>query len=287
LPQIVQTPLVLPAGGSFSFTVNSAPALGGVYSATLTVDTRSYPLSGTATVPPLPTPQIQFDAGAAASGQQRIVTMSLPSPSPVSASGTLLLSFKPGTGVVTDDPAVVFTANGARAMPFTIKASDTQFMLQGQSGAVFQTGTTWGTIGFSVSINAPVAGTASASMAISATPLAVDHAIATSRSGDLDIQVWGYDNTYSAGAMSFTFYDLNGNVIQPGAVQADFTPQFRTYFATSNAGSAFQMRVSFPVTGDSSQILAADVRLTNSAGTTTIQHMNFQCAGGTCPVTSQ
>jgi hypothetical protein len=87
--------------------------------------------------------------------------------------------------------------------------------------------------------------------------------------------------------MSFTFYDLNGNVIQPGAVQADFTPQFRTYFATANAGSAFQMRVSFPVTGDSSQILAVDVRLTNSAGTTTIQHMNFQCAGGTCPLTSQ
>jgi len=32
----------------------------------------------------------------------------------------LLLSFKPGTTVVTDDPAVVFTANGTRAMPFTI-----------------------------------------------------------------------------------------------------------------------------------------------------------------------
>jgi hypothetical protein len=89
---------------------------------------------------------------------------------------------------------------------------NTQFMLQGQSGAVFQTGTTWGTIGFSASVNTAVAGTASASMAIPATPLVVDHAIATSRSGDLDIQVWGYDNTYSAGGMSFTFYDLNGNV---------------------------------------------------------------------------
>ncbi|HZT22689.1 MAG TPA: hypothetical protein VFB55_07255, partial [Verrucomicrobiae bacterium] len=180
-----------------------------------------------------------------------------------------------------------FAANGTRAIPFTIKAGDTEFLLQGQSGAVFQTGTTWGTISFSVSVNGPVAGAATASMAIPPAPLAVDNAIATSRSGDLDVQVWGYDNTYSAGAMAFTFYDLNGNVIQPGAVQADFTQQFRAYFTTGNAGSAFQMRVSFPVTGDANQILAVDVQLTNSAGITTIQHLNFQCAGGTCPVTSQ
>ena len=76
-------------------------------------------------------------------------------------------------------------------------------------------------------------------------------------------------------------------MIQPGAVQADFTPQFGTYFTTANAGSAFQMRVSFPVTGDSSQILAVDVQMSNSAGTTAIQHLDFQCAGGTCPVTSK
>ena len=33
-------------------------------------------------------------------------------------------------------------------------------------------------------------------------------------------------NTYSAGEVSFTFYDLNGNAIQPGAIQAYFTHQF-------------------------------------------------------------
>ena len=286
LAQVVQTPVVLPAGSSSSFTVDFVPSCG-LYSGKLTVEggtcTSTYTLSGTGD-PTTLAPQIQFDGGAPASAQQRTVSMSLATPSPVSTSGTLLLSFKPGTSVVTDDPAVVFTANGTRCAVYDQGGRHTISIAEPGRGRLSDG---WGNVSFSTSLSGCVTGTASASMAISATPPAVDHAIATSRSGDLDIQVWGYDNSYSAGAMSFTFYDLNRNVIQPGAVQADFTPQFRTYFATANAGSAFQMRVSFPDTGDSSQILAVDVRLTNSAGTTTIQHMNFQCAGGTCPVTSQ
>jgi hypothetical protein len=75
--------------------------------------------------------------------------------------------------------------------------------------------------------------------------------------------------------MSFTFYDLNGNVIQPGAVSADFSSQFHTYFTTAQAGSAFQMIVNFPVTGDSSQVSAVDVTLTNSAGPVVNGRLNF------------
>jgi hypothetical protein len=86
----------------------------------------------------------------------------------------------------------------------------------------------------------------------------------------------GYDNTYSVGAMLFKFYDLAGNIVQPGALSADFSPQFRTCFTASQAGSSFQMRVSFPVTGDSTQIGAVDVTLMNSAGSVTLQHLKFQ-----------
>ena len=42
------------------------------------------------------------------------------------------------------------------------------------------------------------------------------------------IVVIGYDNTYTAGSMSFTFYDANSNVIGPGAIPANFTAAFRT-----------------------------------------------------------
>jgi hypothetical protein len=43
--------------------------------------------------------------------------------------------------MIADDPAVVFVATGARSVPFSIKAGDTQFTLGGQTDAVFQTGT--------------------------------------------------------------------------------------------------------------------------------------------------
>jgi hypothetical protein len=286
--QTIQMPILIPAGGLTTFTVNFAPSSAVVYSGTLTVGsqvTQTYPLSGSAINPPLPTPQIQFDSGAYGSDQQRTVTMSLPSPSPIAATGALLLSFKPGTTVVADDPAIVFVANGSRSMPFSINAGDTQFQFQGQTGTVFQTGTTWGTISFSISTNVSVTGTATASMSIPPSVIAIDKAIATAEAGALNVQVWAYDNTYSAGPMSFTFYDLKGNVIQPGAVSADFTSQFYTYFTTAQAGSAYQMLVNFPVTGDSSQISAVDVTLTNSAGSVTINQLDFQCTGGngTCP----
>ncbi|MBV8842406.1 MAG: choice-of-anchor D domain-containing protein [Bryobacterales bacterium] len=275
LSNAVQTPIVLAPGGSANFTVNFAPTSATTYSGALTVNTQTYPLTGIAFSAPLPTPSLQFDAGIPASGQQRTLTMQLGSPSPIAASGSVLLSFRSASTVMSDDPAVVFVATGARSVPFSINAGDTQFKLGGQTGAVFQTGTTAGSISFSISSNATFAGSASASMTIPPAVVAVDNAAATSRAGDLDIQVWGFDNTYSAGQMSFTFYDTAGNMIHPGAVSADFTSQFHTYFAAGNGGSAFQMRVSFPVVGDSTQVGAVDVKLTNSAGAATLQRLTF------------
>jgi hypothetical protein len=271
----VQTPIVLAPGGSFNLSINFAPSTAAVYTGTLSVDTRTFSLTGTAFNAPLPTPIMEFDAGAPGSGQQRTLTMRLGSPAPVSASGSVLLSFKSGSTVVSDDSSVVFVSTGARSVPFSIKAGDTQFLLSGQSGAVFQTGTTAGTIGFGISTNVTITGTPSVTMTIPPAIIEVDNAAATSRAGDLDVQVWGYDNTYSAGSMSFTFYDTAGNTIQPGAVSADFTPQFRTYFASAQGGSAFQVRVSFPVTGDSTQVGAVDMKLTNSAGTVALQRLTF------------
>ncbi len=85
----------------------------------------------------------------------------------------------------------------------------------------------------------------------------------------------GFDNTYSAGAMTFTFFDTSGHALPPGAIHADFTQDFRTFFTKAQAGSAFQVRVSFPVTGDTTGIGSVDVQLTNSAAVET-QHLNFQ-----------
>jgi hypothetical protein len=198
--------------------------------------------------------------------------MRLPTAASSSASGNVNLAFLPDTALVTDDPTVMFLATGTRSLPFSVTQGSTLISIGGQTSAVFQTGTTSGRIRFTLS-GASTAGDATTTLTIPAAPISIDTATATRRTGDLDIQVSGFDNTYSAGVMTFTFSDVSGHALAP--IRADFTKDFRTFFTKAPAGSMFQVRVSFPVTGDPSGIDSVDVQLTNSAGVKT-QHLTFQ-----------
>ena len=95
------------------------------------------------------------------------------------------------------------------------------------------------------------------------------------RTGFLDITVTGADNTYSTGAMSFSFFDTSGNAIG-SAVSSDFTSAFKTYYGGQTAGSGFVALVSFPVTGSVATIGAVTVTLTNAAGLATTGSLTFQ-----------
>jgi hypothetical protein len=269
----VQTPLTLAPGKASSFTIDFSPTASAVYSGLLTVDTQTFPLTGAGLTPALPTPILAFDSGVPTSAQQVNLTMSLPAPSPTAASGSVNLAFQPDSPLITDDPAVSFLATGARSVPFSINPGDTQILLGGLAGAVFQTGTSSGRITFTVSINVAMSGDPTVTMTIPPALIFVESASAIARSGALDVQVWGFDNTYSAGNMAFTFYDVTGKTIGAGAITADFTSAFRTYFTSVQSGSAFQMLVSFPVTGDASQVGAIDLQMTNTAGTIATQHL--------------
>jgi len=264
----------LPPSGSASFNITFTPGTGAQFSGVLTVDARSFPLTGAGLNPALPTPMLLFDNPAPQSGQQITLKMRLPSASPIAASGSVNLAFQPDAVQNIGDTAVVFVATGARSVPYAIKPGDTQVLLDGQAGAVFQTGTTSGRLTFTVSGNVPIASDPTTFLTLPAAAMAVENATATRRAGSLDVQVSGFDNTYSAGSMSFTFYDLAGNRIGP--VPADFLSDFHAYFRSApGTGSTFQMRVSFPVTGDSGQISAVDVQLANSVGTTSIIQLPF------------
>jgi hypothetical protein len=92
----------------------------------------------------------------------------------------------------------------------------------------------------------------------------------------VEVRITGYDNTYTAGAMSFTFYDTGGRLIGDGAVRADFTSAFRAFYTSARAGSAFQVGVTFPVAGDASQVASVEVELTNAAGTVRTARLAFQ-----------
>ncbi len=230
---------------------------------------------------------LTFDTNTPESGQQVTLSMALPTPAPVAASGSVNLTFQPDasvSGIVSGDPTIVFVANGALSIPFSIPQGSTQATFGGQAGAVFQTGTTTGKITFTVTVTSGVQFTGDPTTSITLAPLAVqvENAAATAIAGDLNIQVWGFDNTYSAGEMSFTFLDDTGTPIGAGPVPADFGSAFLNYFATSTDGSAFAMLVSFPITGNAAEVGSVNVQMTNSAGTTTITQLGFLNDTGTC-----
>jgi len=265
-------PFTIPAGGAITFVVNFTPSAAASFTGSLAIEPRTYILSGTGFNSQLPTPLLEFDSGSAQSAQQRHLTMRLPSAASSSASGSVNLAFLPDTTLVTDDPAVIFLATGTRSLPFSITQGSTLISINGQTSALFQSGTTSGRIRFTLS-GVPTAGDATTTLTIPAAPISIDTATATRRTGDLDIQMSGFDNTYSAGVMTFTFSYISGQALPP--IRADFSQDFRTFFTKAPAGSAFQVRVSFPVTGDSSGIGSVDVQLSNSAGVKT-QHLTFQ-----------
>jgi hypothetical protein len=276
-PYGITSPLSIPPGQSASFSVNFTPPGALIYTGSLVVGTQSFPVTGTGQQPPLPTPTLQFDAASYASAQQGVLSVTIPGGAPVAATGYVNLTFTPSTPVVKDDSAIAFLANGARTIPFSVNAGDTTVLLNGQNSAVFQTGTTEGTLTFSLTTAAAIVGTAPVKQfSIGGAKVIIESTAASKqRTGFLDITVVGADNTYSAGAMSFAFSDTSGNAIG-SAANADFTPIFKTYYGGQTAGSAFRALVSFPITGSTASIGSVTVTLTNAAGVATTGSLTFQ-----------
>jgi hypothetical protein len=225
----------------------------------------------------LPTPSLQFDSASYSSAQQGVLTVTIPGGSPVAATGYINLTFTPATAAVKDDSEIVFLANGSRTIPFSVSVGSTTALLNGQNSATFQTGTTEGSLTFTLTTAAAMIGIAPVKQfAIGGTKVMIDSTSASKeRAGFLDITIIGADNTYSTGAMSFAFLDTSGNAIG-GAASADFTSTFKTYFGGKTAGSSFRTLVSFPVTGSVASIGSVTVTLTNAAGVATTGSLTFQ-----------
>jgi hypothetical protein len=136
---------------------------------------------------------------------------------------------------------------------------------KGQSAIAFQTGTTAGTLTFKLDlVNTP---SYSQDFTILPATIHLTSATAVRQNPNLVVTVNGYDNTYSAGQLSFTFYDLSGKLISPVTVNAAIS--FQQYFSTNNqAGGAFALQASFPVQGDVTQVGSVAIGLTNSQGQT-------------------
>jgi hypothetical protein len=91
---------------------------------------------------------------------------------------------------------------------------------------------------------------------------------------NLQVVVTGFDNSYTAGPMSFTFYDRAGSPVASG-IQSDFSSNFRSFYQGKTLGSAFLVRITFPVTGDATSIGGMDATLSNAAGSVHTQRIGF------------
>ncbi len=267
-------PIQLTPGQSVSFQIAFQPQTGQPAQGSLTVNQRSFVLTGQGLEPPLPAASIQLGSTVGTSAQQNNVSIPLSAASQVSGSGTLTMTFQPSVAGVTDDAAVQFLSGPLRSATVTISPGDTVGTFGMQSSIAFQTGSTAGTIVFTLTI--PNTPPQQVSLIIPPAPIILDTAGAVRRVSDLDVSITGLDNTYSASQLAFTFYDSTGATIAPGVISVNATPAFHQYFFTSDqAGGQFALLATFPVAGDVTLIAAFNVQISNSVGATKSQTISF------------
>jgi hypothetical protein len=253
----------LGSGERTTFDIEFRPTAIGARTGTLGVGGRSYVLAGTGLPAVLPAPQLTVSLPAAASGQQGKVTVTLDEAAKTSATGTVTLDFRPARPGASD-PAIAFSSGG-QSTEFRVDPGDTQGHFGDGTAAFFQTGTTAGTLVFTANLGGH---SDQETITIAPAPVGVV-AVQVARSArGVDVGITGFDNTRTAGALTFTFFDAAGRVVAPGAIQADATADFARYFESSNVGGSFQIRAAFPVNGDASQLKSVEAGIGNSAGTT-------------------
>jgi hypothetical protein len=265
-------PMRLTAGQSASFQIAFEPLTGQPAKGTLTVDNRSFSLAGQGLDPPLPTASIVFGLQTVSSAQQNTVSIPLAAASQVNGTGTLTLEFRSGVTGFADDSAIQFMSGPKRVATVSIGVGDTAAKFGTQSSISFQTGTTAGTLVFTLTLPSGIQQT---SLAVAPAAVNIDTATCVRQVSQLDVSLIGYDNTYSASQLAFTFFDKTGATMQPGVIRVDVTSDFRLYFNSTKAGGVFALLATFPVSGNSALVVAVDIQITNSAGVVKVQRINF------------
>ncbi len=265
-------PACLAPGDSAVLAVVCEPAAAGALAGNLQIAQRQVLLKAMGVEPPLPHPEILLDLPNPASAQQGLLRVPLASASQGSGSGKLTVDFRPAASGALDDPAVLFPATGNRVASVNVAAGDAAASFGGQAALEFQTGTTAGTLLFTLQLGGH---TVQASVTVAPASVHLDALRGARSSAGLDLRADGFDNTRSAGPLRFTFYDRAGNPVPPGAIPVDISADFRRYFAAANAGGLFELHAVFPVSGAADQIAAAELEITNSAGTTRSERITF------------
>ena len=248
-----------------------APPSPEAYVGAFVLGSLSAALYGNGAAPPFSVPSIVVDSSLV-SGIQARLAITLPSAAPSPATGTLTLAFQPAAGAA-DDSAIHFLVPATRRVSFSFNAGDITATIGTAKEALFQTGTTAGTLTFSVDF---LSATTQVKSSISAHAIAIDNTVANRpNDSQLTILLTGFDNSKSATQLAFTFYDTAGVAVPPGRITYDAGKDFNQFFTQSTAGGLFSLLAQFPVKGSTANIATADVDLTNSVGTTTLTKLRF------------
>lgn len=264
-------PFVLRPAETRSLQIVFTPAAAGIVTATLTIDKRSFKLTGSGFEPAMPRPSVLVSSAVMRSGEQGRVSIQLASASRANAKGQLRLEVRPSGTIRENDSGAMFVS-GSRTLAFDVAAGDTIVKLRGEDSLVFQTGTTAGTL----VIIAEVGGfTEQASVTVAPEAVRLEKAAAVRNGSSFDVQLTGFDNTRTLGDMSFTFYSNTGQPLPGMPIRVPVNTDFDRWWNTSTLGGIFQVKAAFPVTGDASKITGVEVQLTNASGTTSSQRIAF------------
>ena len=269
----VELPISLDPGGSVTLEVDFSPTSTGPQQGALEIDQRSITLTGIGLNPPFPQPIILVSIPSPASSEQGTLTVSLPSASLASGTGQVQMAFTPSSPSANADSGIVFLLNGSQTVAFAVNQGDTSGQFGTADSVAFQTGTTAGTIVFTVTLGDF---TGTYSLTIPGAPPGIDTTTAQYTSGGLDLEIAGFDNTRTASTLIFTFLDANGATLNGGPITVDATTDFQQFFPASNDGGMFALHAFFPVTaGNPAQVDSVEIQITNSVGTTSASKVYF------------
>lgn len=273
LLDVPSLPLTLAPGASASFQAVFEPRTAGVFTGSLTIDSRSYRLTGAAQEPPFERPAVTFETSTPGSARQVKVGVRFPAPSRANGAGRLRLAVQPAPPATAADAAILFPATGTRTVEFTVSEGDTAARFSSTSvETLLQTGTTAGTI----VVTAEVGGfTEQASITVAPAAVKIDSSRAVRNGSMIELHLTGYDNTHALSGLAFTFYDPSGQPLQPAPLRIDASADFRRYFDASTLGGAFSLKAVFPVAGDAARVAAVEAELVNPAGTVRTERVRF------------
>ena len=267
-------PLELGSAQSAKFQVTFTPTTSAPYQGTLSVDGRIFSLIGQGLDPALPSATLVFASTVGASAQQNSLTIPLSAAAQIAGTGTLTMTFSPSVPGVTDDPAIQFLSGPFRQATVSIPVGAKSALIGGATSMAFQTGTTAGTISFTLTIESGAP--QQFSLTIPPAPIVLDSENAVRELGSLSVSFSGFDNTYSASQLAFTFYDITGKELPQGVINVSASSAFQQYFSSTQAGGSFALLATFPVSGDTTQIGYVTAQITNSLGATSTEQITIE-----------